>query len=90
MLDVAGYINETARDAEHINVITKLKKDIINWSHTMELERLGRLLKDGGIKVKAHTDNKVKNRYVFIFDKCMIICKQVKVISCLKIPSVVH
>lgn len=79
MLDVAGFINETARDVEHLNMISNLKKDIINWSHPIELERLGRLLRDGEIKVKAHSDNKAKTRYVFIFDKCMIICKHIKV-----------
>lgn len=79
MLDVAGYINETARDAEHLNVIKKLKSEIIDWSHPISLERLGRLLRDDELKVKAHSDNKAKNRYVFIFDRCMIICKQAKV-----------
>lgn len=80
MLDVAGYINETAGDLAHLNVIKKLKNDITGWEYPIALESLGRLLKDGEVKVKAHNDNKIRNRYVFIFNKCMIICKQVKVV----------
>lgn len=81
MLDVAGYINETARDTEHINVIKKLAENFVEWNAPSDitLESCGRLLKDGELKVKAHNDSKIRNRYVFIFDKCMIICKQLKV-----------
>lgn len=81
MLDVAGFINETARDTEHINVIKKLNDNIVEWNDSPEckLEKYGRLLRDGELRIKAHNDNKVRNRYVFIFDKCMIICKQLRV-----------
>ena len=34
---------------------------------------LGRLLKDGEIKVRSHEDNKIKTRYVFLFDKVIVI-----------------
>lgn len=81
MLDVAGYINEAARDSEHKAVIKKVQENIVEWDATSELklENCGRLIKDGELKIKAHEDQKVRSRYVFIFDKVMILCKQLKV-----------
>ncbi|KAL3276931.1 hypothetical protein HHI36_012296 [Cryptolaemus montrouzieri] len=80
MIDVAGYINEAARDKEHLDVISNLQENIIEWSagKDINLADYGRLIKDGEIKFKAHDDQKTKNRYVFIFDKCILICKQLK------------
>lgn len=79
MLDVAGFINETARDTEHLNVIKKVYENIIDWADPdCRFEKWGRLLRDGELRIKAHNDTKVRNRYVFIFDKCMLVCKQVK------------
>lgn len=81
MLDVAGYINEAARDSEHIAVIKKLQDNIVDWALPSEIDLIcyGRLIKDGEIKIKPHTDQRTKSRYVFIFDKAMFICKQLKV-----------
>ncbi|KAK9874864.1 hypothetical protein WA026_005680 [Henosepilachna vigintioctopunctata] len=80
MIDVAGYINEAARDKEHLDVISNLQENITEWSagKDVNLSDYGRLIKDGEIKFKAHDDQKTKNRYVFIFDKCILICKQLK------------
>ncbi|KAB0802707.1 hypothetical protein PPYR_04893 [Photinus pyralis] len=80
MLDVAGYINEAARDSEHLAVIKKLQENIVEWdvSSEIKLENCGRLIKDAELKIKAHDDQKIRNRYVFIFDKVMILCKQIK------------
>ncbi|KAK4883494.1 hypothetical protein RN001_006813 [Aquatica leii] len=80
MLDVAGYINEAARDSEHQAVMKKLHENIVQWdvSSELKLENCGRLIKDAELKVKAHDDQKIRNRYVFIFDKVMILCKQIK------------
>lgn len=79
MVDVAGYINEEARDHEHLDVIANLQESI-EWSpdKKVNLVDYGRLIKDGEIKFIAHDDQKTKNRYVFIFDKCILICKQSK------------
>lgn len=44
------------------------------------LAAYGRLLLDGELKVKAHEDQKMRMRYVFVFDKYMLLCKPVKVI----------
>ncbi|KAF5302731.1 hypothetical protein FQR65_LT08473 [Abscondita terminalis] len=80
MLDVAGYINEAARDSEHQAVMRKLHENIVQWdvSSELKLENCGRLIKDAELKIKAHDDQKIRNRYVFIFDKVMILCKQIK------------
>nr|CAI5840057.1 unnamed protein product [Callosobruchus analis] len=80
MLDVAGYINEAARDSEHLEVINNLQEAITEWnlSPNQRLSDYGRLLKDASLKIKAHDDQKTRNRYVFIFDKCILICKQLK------------
>lgn len=33
---------------------------------------------DGELRIKAHEDQKQKTRYVFIFDKIMLLCKNAK------------
>ncbi len=80
MLDVAGFINEAARDSEHLEVIHNLQENIGEWDRSPyhRLTNYGRLIKDGELKIKAHDDQKIRNRYVFIFDKCILICKQLK------------
>lgn len=82
MLDVADYINEATRDSEHIAVIKKVQDHIVEWLPPSEVDLIcyGRLIKDGDIKIKSHTDQKTKSRYVFIFDRAMFICKQLKVV----------
>lgn len=81
MLDVAGYINEAARDSEHLDVINNLQETITDWnfSPNQKLSDYGRLLKDANLKIKAHDDQKTRSRYIFIFDKALLICKQLKV-----------
>lgn len=81
MIDVANYINEAARDSEHIAVLKKLQENIIDWNlpYAVNLVSYGRLVRDGEVKIKAHSDQRTKNRYVFIFEKAMFICKQLKV-----------
>lgn len=81
MLDVAGFINEAARDSEHLAVIGKLQETIVEWHHgpDLKLSDYGRLIKDAELKIKAHDDQKTRSRYVFIFDKCILICKQARV-----------
>jgi hypothetical protein len=34
MLDVAGFINEAARDSEHLAVINNLQENIVEWYPT--------------------------------------------------------
>ncbi|KAL1517114.1 hypothetical protein ABEB36_000923 [Hypothenemus hampei] len=80
MLDVAGYINEVHRDVEHLNVINNLQENIVEWERDpdLKLSDYGKLIKDAELRIKAHDDQKTRNRYVFIFDKCILICKQLR------------
>lgn len=47
----------------------------------MHLINYGRLVKDGEIKIadQSKDGNRLKTRYVFVFDKVMIICKSLRV-----------
>jgi len=45
----------------------------------MELKDYGRLQRDGELRIRGHDDNRLKSRYVFIFDKVMLMCKPTRV-----------
>ncbi|XP_029849038.3 guanine nucleotide exchange factor VAV3 isoform X2 [Ixodes scapularis] len=81
MLDLAHYINEVKRDNETLQIIADIQASItdVDLPQNMELKDYGRLLKDGELKIKSHDDNnKIKNRYIFIFDRMMLMCKSTK------------
>ncbi|RVE55209.1 hypothetical protein evm_000107 [Chilo suppressalis] len=84
MVDVAQYINEVKRDSEVLTLLSKVQESIIDWEGGAQgaggagLAAYGRLLLDGELKVKAHEDQKLRTRYVFVFDKLMLLCKPVK------------
>ena len=45
----------------------------------MELKDYGRWRKDSELKIQSHDNpNKTKVRYVFCFDKMLLICKQTR------------
>lgn len=78
MLDVATYINEVKRDSDHLSLLKQVQENISDWELTpnIELHSFGHLLKDGELKIKAHArDQKAHMRYVFIFEKIMVLCK---------------
>ncbi|KAG1675829.1 Protein vav [Nymphon striatum] len=84
MLDLSMYINEVKRDNETLQIIKDIENSItdlsmVNFqSKNTELKDYGRLLKDGEMKIRSHDDNKLKNRYIFIFDKVMLMCKSTR------------
>lgn len=43
-----------------------------------DLKQYGKLLTDGELRVKCHVDQKVKVRYIFIFDQVILMCKTVR------------
>lgn len=45
----------------------------------MELKDYGRLQRDGELRIRGHDDHRLKSRYVFIFDKVMLMCKPTRV-----------
>ncbi|XP_040582225.1 protein vav isoform X3 [Lepeophtheirus salmonis] len=79
MLDVSDYINEVKRDSEQLHIIKEIEASINDWNMPdgYELKDYGRLRKDGELKVHSHDSHagKTKLRFVFIFDKVMLMCK---------------
>jgi len=45
----------------------------------MELKDYGRLRKDGELKIRVHSENEKKSRFVFMFDKVLLMCKTTRV-----------
>ncbi|XP_077297551.1 vav guanine nucleotide exchange factor [Arctopsyche grandis] len=80
MVDVAQYINEVKRDSEVLVLLGNVQDSIQDWELPMgaRLADYGRLLLDGELRVRAHDDQKLRSRYVFVFDKVMVLCKTVK------------
>ncbi|RWS24881.1 protein vav-like protein [Leptotrombidium deliense] len=79
MIDLGQFINEVKRDSETIQIISDIQASItdIDLPENTELKDYGRLLKDGEVKIRSQ-DNKLKNRYIFIFDKVMLMCKSIR------------
>ncbi len=81
MLDVSDYINEVTRDAEQLHIIREIQNSITDWNMPpdVELKDYGRLRKDSELKVQSHdSGGKTKVRYVFVFDKVMLMCKSTR------------
>jgi len=80
MLDVSEYINEVKRDSEQLDLIKAIQTSITDWNIkdiNMELKDYGRWRKDSELKIQSHDNpSKTKVRYVFCFDKMLLICKQ--------------
>lgn len=81
MVDVAQYINEVKRDSDTLQIMRDIQESICDWgdmAENTELKDYGRLHKDGELRIRAHNDQKVKLRYVFIFDQVMLMCKALR------------
>ena len=82
MLDVSEFINEVKRDSEQLEAIKKIQVSITDWNIAdinMELKDYGRLRKDSELKIQSHDNtSKTKVRYVFVFDKMLLICKSTR------------
>jgi len=80
MVDVAQYINEVKRDSDTLEIMRSIQESIVDWDmpESIELRDYGRLLKDGELRIKAHDDQKIRVRYVFIFDQVMLMCKSIR------------
>jgi guanine nucleotide exchange factor VAV len=78
MMDVADYINEVKRDSEQLHIICAIQASItdLHMPTGVELRDYGRLRKDSELKVQSHADQgKIKSRYIFVFDKVLLMCK---------------
>ncbi|XP_021378653.1 guanine nucleotide exchange factor VAV2-like isoform X7 [Mizuhopecten yessoensis] len=77
MMDLSLYVNEVKRDNETLSLIAEIQNSIgdLQMPAQTSLKDYGRLQKDGELRVRAHTENKTKTRYIFLFDKVMLMCK---------------
>lgn len=80
MVDLGQYINEVKRDSETLQIIGDIQQSItdLDMPENTDLKDYGRLLKDGELKLKSQDDTKQKSRYIFVFDKVMLMCKSIR------------
>lgn len=82
MVDLSFYINEVKRDCETLETIRQIQRSIIDIPLPCDTQLCdyGHLLKDGELKVSCHADNdrRAKNRYVFAFDRVLLVCKPLR------------
>ncbi|XP_041915000.1 guanine nucleotide exchange factor VAV2 isoform X6 [Alosa sapidissima] len=81
MQDLAMYINEVKRDNETLKKISEFQSSIENlvcffpYQH-VKLEEYGRPKIDGELKVSTAVNRTKQDRYIFLFDKVVIVCKR--------------
>ncbi|NP_001360680.1 Protein vav [Caenorhabditis elegans] len=80
MEDVCNYINEESRDTNAIKVIDEIEQSITDLSMPLnvKLHDYGRVNLDGEVKMAESTltqAGKPKQRYIFLFDKVIVVCK---------------
>ncbi|XP_021950474.1 protein vav isoform X2 [Folsomia candida] len=83
MFDVADFTNEVKRDSETLLIIRQIEGSIydLKMPDGMELKDYGRSQKDGELRIRGHDDNRLKSRYVFIFDKVLLMCKTTRMMD---------
>ncbi|MFT7817638.1 guanine nucleotide exchange factor VAV2-like isoform X6 [Arapaima gigas] len=74
MQDLAMYINEVKRDNETLKKISEFQNSIENLQ--VKLEDYGRPKIDGELKVSSIVNRTKQDRYIFLFDKVVIVCKR--------------
>uniref|UniRef100_A0A3B5QLC3 Vav guanine nucleotide exchange factor 2 n=1 Tax=Xiphophorus maculatus TaxID=8083 RepID=A0A3B5QLC3_XIPMA len=74
MEDLAMYINEVKRDNETLKKICEFQSSIENLQ--VKLEEYGRPKIDGELKVSSIVNRTKQDRYIFLFDKVVIVCKR--------------
>ncbi|XP_036382018.1 guanine nucleotide exchange factor VAV2-like [Megalops cyprinoides] len=74
MQDLAMYINEVKRDNETLKKISEFQSSIENLQ--VKLEQFGRPKMDGELKVCSIVNRTKQDRYIFLFDKVVIVCKR--------------
>ncbi|KAM9517320.1 guanine nucleotide exchange factor VAV2-like isoform 7-T7 [Salvelinus alpinus] len=75
MQDLAMYINEVKRDNETLKKISEFQNSIENLQQ-VKLEEYGRPKIDGELKVSSIVNRTKQDRYIFLFDKVVIVCKR--------------
>ncbi|XP_013987830.1 guanine nucleotide exchange factor VAV2 isoform X11 [Salmo salar] len=75
MQDLAMYINEVKRDNETLKKISEFQNSIENLQQ-VKLVEYGRPKIDGELKVSSIVNRTKQDRYIFLFDKVVIVCKR--------------
>jgi guanine nucleotide exchange factor VAV len=73
--DLAHYINSTKGDAEDMKQIEEVEQSFSEPLATPLLQ-CGRYRLDGELKVKAPGENGSSKKWVFLFDKVMLVCRK--------------
>ncbi|XP_019717750.1 proto-oncogene vav isoform X3 [Hippocampus comes] len=74
MRDLAQCVNEVKRDNEILKQITTFQLSIENMSQSLAL--FGRPKMDGELKICSTEKKSKQERYAFLFDKAMFVCKK--------------
>ncbi|KAI4833342.1 hypothetical protein KUCAC02_016250 [Chaenocephalus aceratus] len=74
--DLAQCVNEVKRDNEIIRQITTFQLSIEKHGETQSLALYGRPKIDGELKICSPEKKSKQDRYAFLFDKAMFICKK--------------
>ncbi|KAK7929273.1 hypothetical protein WMY93_005668 [Mugilogobius chulae] len=74
MRDLAQCVNEVKRDNEIIKQITSFQLSIENLSESLAL--YGRPKIDGELKISSTERKSKQDRYAFLFDKALFVCKK--------------
>ncbi|XP_055080804.1 proto-oncogene vav-like [Periophthalmus magnuspinnatus] len=74
MRDLAQCVNEVKRDNEIIKQITSFQLSIENLTESLAL--YGRPKIDGELKICSPEKKSKQDRYAFLFDKAMFVCKK--------------
>ncbi|XP_045067638.1 proto-oncogene vav isoform X4 [Coregonus clupeaformis] len=74
MRDLAQCVNEVKRDNEIIKQITTFQLSIENMTQSLAL--YGRPKIDGELKIISSEKKSKQDRYAFLFDKAMLVCKK--------------
>uniref|UniRef100_A0A3B5QHL1 Osteoclast-stimulating factor 1 n=1 Tax=Xiphophorus maculatus TaxID=8083 RepID=A0A3B5QHL1_XIPMA len=74
MRDLAQCVNEVKRDNEVIKQITSFQMSIENLTQSLAL--FGRPKIDGELKICSSEKKSKQDRYAFLFDKAVVVCKK--------------
>ncbi|XP_053324851.1 guanine nucleotide exchange factor VAV3 [Spea bombifrons] len=74
MKDLAQYVNEVKRDTETLREIEQYQHSIENLNQPLSL--FGRPKVDGEIKISTLDKRARQDRYIFLFDQAVIVCKR--------------
>ncbi|KAM4641367.1 guanine nucleotide exchange factor VAV3 isoform 2-T2 [Discoglossus pictus] len=74
MKDLAQYVNEVKRDQETLREIEQFQLSIENLNQDLSL--YGRPKVDGEIRISTLDKRTRQDRYIFLFDQAVIVCKR--------------